>query len=215
MGRYDRQADLIKCDMDKHIVVVGAGGIGSFTTLTLAKMGFTNISVYDFDKVEEHNLPNQFFRVTDIGKYKTEALIDLVHSFTGTEIIGYADRFIGSDVARQHPCVLIAAVDSMAVRKEIYDGWTGSRCPFLIDGRMGGDQAEVYSVTRGNEAAYEARLWDDKDTSPLPCTSKATMYNVLSIASLIANSTRLLLQDEPVPPAVILDNKNISMYCLK
>ena len=42
---------------DKPITVIGAGGIGAATVVALAKTGFENITVYDFDKVEEHNLP--------------------------------------------------------------------------------------------------------------------------------------------------------------
>jgi hypothetical protein len=34
-------------------------GIGAAMVVALAKTGFENISVYDFDRMEEHNLPNQ------------------------------------------------------------------------------------------------------------------------------------------------------------
>ena len=44
---------------DKPITVVGAGGIGAATVVALAKTGFENITVYDFDKIEDHNFPNQ------------------------------------------------------------------------------------------------------------------------------------------------------------
>ena len=44
---------------DRPITVIGAGGIGAATVVALAKTGFENITVYDFDTVEQHNLPNQ------------------------------------------------------------------------------------------------------------------------------------------------------------
>ena len=44
------------------ITIIGAGSTGSFTALNLAKMGIKKIKGIDFDIVEAHNLPNQFFR---------------------------------------------------------------------------------------------------------------------------------------------------------
>lgn len=40
------------------------------------RFGITKITLYDFDKVEAHNIANQMFRNTDIGKLKTEALAE-------------------------------------------------------------------------------------------------------------------------------------------
>src|SRR5690554_7355564 len=54
--------------------------------LQLAKLGITNITVWDFDVVEEHNVPNQLFGLNDIGKPKVEALKQIVAEHTGTEI---------------------------------------------------------------------------------------------------------------------------------
>ena len=48
---------------DKSITVIGAGGIGAATVVALAKTGFEKITVYDFDKIEEHNLPNQLLPI--------------------------------------------------------------------------------------------------------------------------------------------------------
>ena len=61
-SKYWRQLDIVNIDkLQVPIIVVGAGAIGSFVTLALAKMGCGNITSYDMDTVEEHNLPNQFY----------------------------------------------------------------------------------------------------------------------------------------------------------
>ena len=73
--RYHRQLDILDPkSMDVPVTIIGAGATGSFTALSLAKMGIRNITIYDFDTVEEHNLPNQFYRQCDLGKRKVEAL---------------------------------------------------------------------------------------------------------------------------------------------
>jgi len=38
---------------DIKIAMIGAGSVGSFTALVLAKMGLTNITVWDDDVVEK------------------------------------------------------------------------------------------------------------------------------------------------------------------
>jgi len=81
--RHARQLDLIdEQDQQIKIDIIGAGGIGSFTTLALAKMGFNNLRVHDFDVVEDHNVASQFFKEPQLGMYKVDALRDNVKEQT-------------------------------------------------------------------------------------------------------------------------------------
>src|SRR5207244_2270936 len=73
--RFWRQLDLLPLErLDVPVTVIGAGAVGSFVTLTLAKMGLRDLTVFDDDVVDVHNLPNQFYRLTDLGRPKVEAL---------------------------------------------------------------------------------------------------------------------------------------------
>lgn len=57
------------------IALIGAGSVGSFAGLALAKMGFS-LYVVDFDHVEPHNLVNQFYDCREVAArhYKAQAL---------------------------------------------------------------------------------------------------------------------------------------------
>src|SRR3989304_1851615 len=80
-----RQLELVPPEaLETPVAVVGCGGIGSFAALALAKMGCRHLTLYDDDKVEEHNLPNQLYRPADVGRPKAEALAEIVRAFTGT-----------------------------------------------------------------------------------------------------------------------------------
>lgn len=59
-----------------RIHIIGCGAIGSTIGELLAKAGFTKITLYDFDKVESHNIANQMFTSQDIGKMKVDALAE-------------------------------------------------------------------------------------------------------------------------------------------
>ena len=50
-----RQLDILPPEQTiTPITIIGAGAIGSFVALSLAKMGFDDITVYDFDKIESY-----------------------------------------------------------------------------------------------------------------------------------------------------------------
>lgn len=69
--------DFFKPDMiNERIHIIGCGAIGSLVGDTLARMGLTKITLYDFDTVEAHNIANQIFTEHDIGKPKVVALRD-------------------------------------------------------------------------------------------------------------------------------------------
>ncbi|KKK73235.1 hypothetical protein LCGC14_2895880, partial [marine sediment metagenome] len=85
-ARYSRQMGIVDPGkLDIPIAVVGAGGIGSWTTLALTRMGCNDITVIDFDKVEAHNVGSQIFTEDDIGKTKVEALADKISSLGSGE----------------------------------------------------------------------------------------------------------------------------------
>lgn len=201
-----RQADLVNAEIfNTPITIIGGGGIGSFTTLALAKMGFGDIVVYDDDIVEEHNIPNQFYPLDALNVPKVVALKSVVKAYTGVTIIPFNQRW---DKSLGFPLgVVISAVDTMAVRKELYEALNSTRNIF-IDGRMGGHQLEIRTCKMGDRSdmkRYKATLWRDEDTAPLPCTQKAVMYNVLMIASLIANQCRLTLENKKYNREMIYD----------
>ena len=66
---FSRQNRIFNPDQSKiNVTILGAGSTGSFIAFVLAKMGIKEIKVVDFDKVEAHNIPNQYYRLKDVGK---------------------------------------------------------------------------------------------------------------------------------------------------
>lgn len=66
-----------KEDLSKfNVLVVGAGGIGTYVCLNLSLMGVGNIELYDGDVIEDHNLNRQVFYYDAIGKKKAEVLAE-------------------------------------------------------------------------------------------------------------------------------------------
>lgn len=64
----------------ERIHLIGCGSVGSTLAELLARAGFTRITLYDFDKVEPHNIANQMFVESDINRPKVEAVADRIRA---------------------------------------------------------------------------------------------------------------------------------------
>jgi tRNA A37 threonylcarbamoyladenosine dehydratase len=181
------------------IIIVGAGSTGSFTALNLAKMGMNKISVIDFDVVEEHNIPNQFFRTKDIGKLKVEALSEIIKEFTDLEIETEnieIDENYNFDLTTN--TLIILCVDSIEVRKLIYEKVKDYPIK-LIDTRFGGEGFSIHSIDLSNEShkeKYEKSLTATaKETS---CGEKSIIYTILNLASEVCNLVKKIDKEEEI-----------------
>lgn len=210
--RFQRQLDLLPLErLDIPVSVIGAGAVGSFVTLTLAKMGLSAITVFDDDVVDEHNLPNQFFRELDVGRAKVEALAELVQDFTGTGVRAVPRRFDGEASGGEAlEGLVVAAVDSMASRRAVWDAVrTSTSVQRLLDARMGGQVALVHALNPssiGDSRRYEATLHSDEEAMPEPCSARAIAYTVLAVSAAIARLVRRHLVGEALPFLTVQDN---------
>jgi molybdopterin/thiamine biosynthesis adenylyltransferase len=194
-----RQSDIIPSKvLETPITVIGAGAIGSFAVLALAKMGFHNIKVFDFDEVSDANMSCQWYRISDIKKPKVEALQDLIRDFTGLAIEIVNDRFDGSQELQG---LVISSVDSMEVRKLIWD--TAKRSPkvqYVIDPRMASEYALSFVMKPHDTKdinSYEKTLYTDQNAVEERCTAKATMYTATMIAGYVAKHVKDILTGTP------------------
>lgn len=61
------------------VAICGLGGLGSNIAISLARAGIGRLILIDFDRVDISNLHRQQYKVSQIGQYKTEALICNLH----------------------------------------------------------------------------------------------------------------------------------------
>jgi len=78
----------------KHVLVCGAGGVGSFVAEALCRSGLGEITLLDFDVVDPSNLNRQLMTSREnIGVKKTEALKQRLESVSDTKV-NIIDSFI-------------------------------------------------------------------------------------------------------------------------
>ena len=77
---YKRNEGLIEHDIlaGKHVVVIGLGSGGSNIVVELAKAGTGSFALFDFDRVEPHNLVRHIAGINDLGRLKTDVVAQAV-----------------------------------------------------------------------------------------------------------------------------------------
>lgn len=136
-----------KCDGRVHII--GCGAVGSTIAENIARLGLTNVSLYDFDTVEAHNVANQMFYATDIGKLKVDAVAEMMTRINpdieiGTKGLrlfkhGYSDQPLDGYV--------FLAVDNIELRKKICEENSGNpTIKGVFDIRVGLEDAQHYAA---------------------------------------------------------------------
>jgi len=161
----------------RRVDVIGCGATGSRIVLSLAKLGVENIHVWDFDVVEEHNIPNQAFGMSDIGLNKAVALAALVKAATGTEITVHEEKVDGTQMLGE---VVFLLTDTISSRKEIWNGALKYKLKtnLLIETRMGADNGRVYSINPnkpGHIKAWEGTLYDDNEAEVSACGASVSV----------------------------------------
>lgn len=216
-----RQISLIPMEtLDVPVTIIGAGAIGSFAALSLAKMGVTNITVYDFDEVSIENMNNQFYRMKDIGTLKVLALRSLVAEFTGVQIIPKIRAFEPEDMAGLSG-IVISAVDSMSARRMIFEATHDkfNNVKYIIDPRMSAEFFTQYCINPHvlkDRMTYEKNLFSDEDAIPTPCTAKSTIYTATLAAGIVVKTIKNIILNEAYPRQTHWDIKlvenTLTMY---
>lgn len=211
MARFSNQRNLINEELlgKTRFVVVGAGAIGSLVTMGLSKMGGRDISVRDYDSLEDHNFSSQMYPISELGKLKVEALKSVALQYGDATIKTDSTPF-NSETNSGECDIFVSAVDNMDVRAVLWQFYK-SRCKLFIDGRMSGLVYKCYSIDTGDLEAckhYESTLHSQAEASPEPCGQKSIIYTVMLVSGQILSCIKQFLNNEDIPTEVVYDAYN-------
>jgi len=211
-NRFLRQIDILNPDAVKEpVFIIGAGATGSFTALALAKMGFSDIRVFDADCIEDHNFPNQLFPLKSMGENKAEALKVIVKEFTGESITANPIMYEKQKLKG----IVVSALDTMKGRKLIYQNAKKDGVKMLIDPRTGPEIFRMLTVNLELEEEcklYEKTLHSDAEAEDTPCTGRAIIYSVLMVSAWIARQIKLFTMNQEYKKDVIVDMSNHLLF---
>lgn len=99
------------------VFVIGLGAVGSFTVEMLARIGIGNITLIDFDVIQESNINRQLFALhSTIGIKKTKLAKERVLDINPNCKVTTFDTFVNTDTFKiifsNKPDIVIDAIDS-------------------------------------------------------------------------------------------------------
>lgn len=123
---------------NKHIVIIGGGGLGSNSSEIFVRLGVGNIYIYDEDKVEPSNIHRtSIFNEDDIGKSKAFILQDKLKKINSdVNICGFKEKVTKeniSEVAKKAD-IFLDGTDNMQTRFLINDSAIKNKIPWIYAG---------------------------------------------------------------------------------
>lgn len=205
-ANYLRQMGLFNPDKwTTPVHIIGAGATGSNLALLLGKMGVQPIHAYDFDSVEDHNLPNQVYGPEHVGMQKVVALKGIVKQLTDVEIEIHDEEV---EKGCSFEGLVYCLVDSMKARKFIWEAckWNMT-VPLFIDSRMGIRHGIIYTVDTCKQEQiekYEESFFEDEEVPESACTERAISSTVALLTSLLANKLVKFSRNEEIANQVMV-----------
>jgi len=180
-------------DHPAPVHIIGAGATGSRLWLALIELGITNISIYDFDNVESHNLANQIYLNKHIGMPKVYALRDYYTLKTGVtppDSMNFVNDKITSSWRNEFDGSVFILTDTMSSRREIFETFCAAN-PFIhrvFETRMASTHGNVNTVNPNDYT--DSLAWIDSlvdDDAPGETSACGASISVGTTASVIAN----------------------------
>jgi tRNA A37 threonylcarbamoyladenosine dehydratase len=139
-----------------QILVCGCGAVGSNLIDNLVRQGFKNITVIDFDRVEDHNRHTQIWGRKEVGHSKVSVLKNRIFNDHGVTVNDLFKKLDETNVSKLLlRSLVVDGFDNSASRRIVssYCAQTIPTIPCLHVG-LNGDYAEVmwneiYKVPKG------------------------------------------------------------------
>ena len=202
--------NIIKNNHKTKVCLIGCGGTGSnllpeisalsLNLIELGQLGL-DISVYDFDIVEQSNIGRQKFYQSDLGRNKAEVLASRINRSYGDNIKAYDKKILVTDISDFD--IIITAVDNVSTRKLIhktfYETFTNQAFKIWIDIGNGKFSGQIITAINGNENTPTCvDLFPDmKDTESEPsCSTRQSLRKQnFTINKFMAIFTAQILSD--------------------
>ncbi len=174
-----------------HVVVVGAGGIGSPAIQYLAAAGVGRLTIIDDDRVDLSNLQRQtLFATSDIGALKTEAAAGAVARLNPDVVVHpISERITAVNAASllAGADVVLDGSDNFATRLAVADAARAAQTP-LVSAAIGQFDGQL-AVFRGWEAdkpCYRCFVGNDPDRADVSCADQGVLGAMTGVVGSLA-----------------------------
>ena len=190
--RYSRQIMLPQVDiagqqalLDSHVLIIGAGGLGSPASMYLAAAGVGKLTLVDDDTVELSNLQRQLAHAeTDLGANKVDSAAATLRAINSDVEVVALNRRVGTAELGElvsSADVVLDATDNVETRFAINRACLAAKVP-LVSGaaiRLEG-QVAVFDSRQSDSPCYEC-LYKGGEGGDLTCADNGVFAPVVGI----------------------------------
>lgn len=185
---------------EAHIFVIGCGGLGCATALSLTLLGIGKLTIIDDDRVEIDNLQRQIlFDLNSVGKYKCEVAKAKLEARNKTiEITSIKERVStkNSKQLLKNATIVVDCTDNYASRLVIDSACTEFNIPMVYTGVKGTEgHISVFNYKGGK--SFTATFTNDQEAfQSEDCNDSRVMPQIVTMASSFqVNEVVKILQD--------------------
>lgn len=174
-----RGEDALKKIAEVHITVCGLGAIGSNLSENLARQGFKDFYIIDFDRIEEHNIGTQSYHADEVGMLKASALSSHLYRISKAQVEYTTVELHESNVKKllARPRIVIDSFDNRESRKVVTEFCLEKKLPCLHVGVN-----EYYS-----EAVWNENYRVPQDNRGVDACNYPLARNTIMLAVVIAS----------------------------
>lgn len=193
------------------VLIIGVGGVGSYTFESLVRSGIENVTIVDFDKIDLTNLNRQIMtNLENIGEYKTDILENRAKLINKNINIKKINEFINIDninlLFDDEYDYIIDCCDSVDTKKAIIKNCINKKIKFITcmgtGNKLDPSKLEIIDIrkTTYDPLAKKIRKWikDEGINGKVLCVSSTEKpieinENIITSNSFVPASAGLLI----------------------
>ena len=183
-----------------HVLIVGAGGLGSPAAMYLAASGVGRITLVDDDAVDLTNLQRQVMHTTErIGTPKVESGREALHAINPDVVVtALCERADGQRLRElvQGVSVVLDCSDNFATRHAVNRACVAARVPLVAGAAIRFDgQLSVFDTRRPDCPCYACVFPQDSGFEDVACSTMGVFAPLVGIVGAVqaAEALKLLL----------------------
>ena len=181
-----------------HVLVIGAGGLGSPVALYLGTAGVGHMTIVDHDNVDVTNLQRQIaHNLARVGKPKAESARDTIAAINpDVQVTALVERADAArlDVLVRDADVVVDCSDNFATRHAVNAACVAHRKPLVSGAAIGFDgQVSVYDTRQPDAPCYACIFPPESTFEEVQCATMGVFAPLVGIIGSVQAAETLKL----------------------